>query len=123
MTPIDVVKHIRETSNLTKLKGEIIMTNERKLAIQEKALKNLYDYYLFQNIRANYFDGAIDKEEYDEQHIKFYNSYKLDVTDEDIEDFHYLEEILPEATNNEIFHILKVNNLEMLRRIIWVTQH
>ena len=118
MTPIDVVKHIRETSNLTKLKGEIIMTNERKLAIQEKALKNLYDYYIFQNIRVNYFDGIIDKEEYDEYHSKWYDSYKFDVTDEDVEDFYYIKRLLPEATNNEIFHILKVNNLEMLRRLI-----
>jgi len=91
---------------------------ERACKLQEKALKNLYDYHLFQNARTNYLDGVIDKEEYDEYHIKFYSSYKLDVTDEDVEDFHYMKRLLPEATNNEIFHILKVNNLEMLRRLI-----
>lgn len=62
--------------------------------------------------------GVIDKEEYDECHLKWYNSHKLEVTDEDIEDFHYIKRLLPEATNNEIFQILKVNNIEMLRRII-----
>jgi len=91
---------------------------ERACKLQEKALKNLYDYYLFQNIRTNYFDGVIDKEEYDEHHLEWYSSYKLDVTDEDAEDFYYIKRILPEATYNEIFQILKVNNLEMLRRLI-----
>jgi len=91
---------------------------ERACKLQEKALRNLYDYYIFQNIRVNYFDGIIDKEEYDEYHSKWYGSYKLDVTDEDVEDFYYIKRLLPEATNNEIFQILKVNNLEMLRRII-----
>lgn len=91
---------------------------ERACKLQEKALKNLYEYTLFQNVQANYFDSIIDKEDYDKEVAKFYGSFKLEVTDEDEEDFHYLKRTFPDVPNQDIFIMLKVPTLDMLRRII-----